>query len=714
MPKSAPYSPAMFVTWSDEKGKALALADLGRAYARGDGVVLRSQAGGANSFRDISSPNVSVRDGFDRDDYDYFRPGEALPRQDKYIQAACLQAYDRFALVRNVIDMMADFVCKGVRVVHESPRNETLGREWAGKVKMREVSGKIASMLFRGGSAPVRRKLLRLKDSTLDALRAAGAAGVPKGTLPMAYYVLNPATIEVVGGEIVPFVDPDQVRYAVRIPTQLLKKIRTPAGAGTSAALSALPADLLEAAYRGDKLLPLDPATTRVLHYKKDDFLLWAKPILYPLLDDLQMLNKLKQADRSALDGAISHIRLWRLGNIEAKIVPSPAAISKLAEMLLHNVGGGVMDLIWGPELDLTETSTDIHRFLGLEKYVPTLSAIYQGLGVPPSLTGTAGDGGMTNNFVSLRVLLERLDYCRQVLVAFWAEELAVLQATFGVRKPYQLAFDVPVLSDDSAEKKLLIDLIDRDVVSPEFVQERFGADPDIESARLRRNQRQRQDGKVPPKAGPYHLDSQQPAHLQRVFAQQGEVTPSEVGVDLKPRKPGEVPPAEKQAKRKAAEIAAKKPPKPAGRPAGAKDDGKRKQKRVSPKQSAAASYASALIWADGALRAVDEATRAPFLRAKGKANLRKLTVAEADLFERVKFGVLCRLPVGSAVTPDAVGAALAKTEPVPAPVAALYRETVEQYAAEHGEAPTVERTRQIQAMVYALYQFDDGDGSAV
>jgi hypothetical protein len=714
MPKSAPYSPAMFVTWSDEKGKALALADLGRAYARGDGVVLRSQAGGANSFRDISSPNVSVRDGFDRDDYDYFRPGEALPRQDKYIQAACLQAYDRFALVRNVIDMMADFVCKGVRVVHESPRNETLGREWAGKVKMREVSGKIASMLFRGGSAPVRRKLLRLKDSTLDALRAAGAAGVPKGTLPMAYYVLNPATIEVVGGEIVPFVDPDQVRYAVRIPTQLLKKIRTPAGAGTSAALSALPADLLEAAYRGDKLLPLDPATTRVLHYKKDDFLLWAKPILYPLLDDLQMLNKLKQADRSALDGAISHIRLWRLGNIEAKIVPSPAAISKLAEMLLHNVGGGVMDLIWGPELDLTETSTDIHRFLGLEKYVPTLSAIYQGLGVPPSLTGTAGDGGMTNNFVSLRVLLERLDYCRQVLVAFWAEELAVLQATFGVRKPYQLAFDVPVLSDDSAEKKLLIDLIDRDVVSPEFVQERFGADPDIESARSAGTSGSGRTARCPPRPAPTTSTASSPPTSSACSPSRARSPRRRSASTSSPASRARSPrPRSRPSGRRPKSPPRSRPSRRAA-PPGPRTTASGKQKRVSPKQSAAASYASALIWADGALRAVDEATRAPFLRAKGKANLRKLTVAEADLFERVKFGVLCRLPVGSAVTPDAVGAALAKTEPVPAPVAALYRETVEQYAAEHGEAPTVERTRQIQAMVYALYQFDDGDGSAV
>jgi hypothetical protein len=76
-------------------------------------------------------------------------------------------------------------------------------------------------------------------------------------------------------------------------------------------------------------------------------------PMVSAILGDLQLLQKMKLADLAALDGAISCIRVWKLGNIEARIMPTEVAINRLAEMLCNNVGGGVMDLVWGPEIEL-------------------------------------------------------------------------------------------------------------------------------------------------------------------------------------------------------------------------------------------------------------------------------------------------------------------------------------------------------------------------
>src|SRR5262249_23925862 len=56
----------------------------------------------AGTFRNIDTPNVSVRDGFNRADCDYFRPGERLPTETKLIQTACRDAYKRFGIVRNM------------------------------------------------------------------------------------------------------------------------------------------------------------------------------------------------------------------------------------------------------------------------------------------------------------------------------------------------------------------------------------------------------------------------------------------------------------------------------------------------------------------------------------------------------------------------------------------------------------------------------------
>ena len=179
----------------------------------------------------------------------------------------------------------------------------------------------------------------------------------------------------------------------------------------------------------------------------------------FAILEDLMMLRKMKLADLAALDGAVSHIRLWKLGSLDHRILPTEAAIARLADMLMNNVGGGSIDLIWGPELTLSETSTDISKFLGEEKYRPILNNIFAGLGIPPGLTGLPANQGFGNNFVSLQTLVERLQYGRDILSRFWANEARIVQQAMGFRIPAQIVFDQQTLTDEASLQRLLIDL---------------------------------------------------------------------------------------------------------------------------------------------------------------------------------------------------------------------------------------------------------------
>lgn len=395
--------------------------------------------GSMTTYRNVDDPNVSVREGVLPSDWDWFRPNEKLPSLPHDIQQCGLQAYRRFPLVRSVIDLMADFVTKGMRVTHKSPRIQRFGRVWAKKVKMRAVAARIARMLFRTAAAPVQRNLHTLNERTIRELRAVGAgqaSRLPAGQLPFGYVVLSPVNVDPVQGELAPLIGEANVTYGVRLPRWLTLKIQRPRTPEEAALVSLLPGELVQAAQSNEKLLLLPPDRTVVLHYRKDDSDVWGSPILEPLFDDLQMLQRLKLADRAALDGALSHVRLWKLGNMEQKTIPSPAAVARLRDMLLHNAGGGVMDLIWGPDIELVETSTDLVKFLGSEKYAQTLSAIYNGLGIPPTLAGDTRSG-LTNNVVSLKVMLERLAECRDIETDFWLGELEMLQEVWGFREPY-------------------------------------------------------------------------------------------------------------------------------------------------------------------------------------------------------------------------------------------------------------------------------------
>jgi hypothetical protein len=51
-------------------------------------------------------------------------------------------------------------------------------------------------------------------------------------------------------------------------------------------------------------------------------------------------------------------IRLWRLGYIDRKnpcnsVIPSADAIQKLKDLIKNNTSGGILDIIWGPDISL-------------------------------------------------------------------------------------------------------------------------------------------------------------------------------------------------------------------------------------------------------------------------------------------------------------------------------------------------------------------------
>ena len=57
-------------------------------------------------------------------------------------------------------------------------------------------------------------------------------------------------------------------------------------------------------------------------------------------------------------------------------------------------------------------------------------------------------------------------------------------------------------LSNEDAEKALLIQLADRNIVSDELLQRTFGFDPDMEKSRLNRESKERETDRMIQKAG--------------------------------------------------------------------------------------------------------------------------------------------------------------------------------------------------------------------
>ena len=708
-PNSPMRSEAAFVTWNKNSKDDMPLVDY---------QPIQRASAGRDRFKDVET-NISVRDGFSRTDYEYFRPNEAVPKEQKAAVGACMEAYKKVGLIKNVIDLMSDFGCQGIQLVHPNPRIQKFFRGWFKKVGGRNVSERFLNMLYRAGNVVTKRSTIKINVKGQKEYQTVGQPLGPdmdpleelkflKRVIPGKYSFLSPMSIEVIGGELAQFAGSPS--YGIKIPSNLKRQILHPKNEIERELISKLPPEIVAAAKDGKQVVPLESDKLRVFHYKKDDWQTWAYPMIYAILDDVILLEKMKLADLAALDGAISQVRLWRLGSIEHEIFPTDAAVQKLADILMSNPGGGAFDLIWGPELDFKESGTNVHQFLGSQKYDPVWNSIYAGLGVPPTLTGAATASGFTNNYISLKTLVQRLEYGRDLLRDFWEQEIAIVQKSMGFRLPAAIQFDRMILSDESAEKALLIQLADRGVISYETLQERFGEIPEIEKLRSRRENRSRDKGTMTPQASPWH-NPEKEHDLAKIAMQRGIVTPSEVGLELDERKEGERTPQE-DVREMSKERFAGGPPgggnkgePQQGRPKNSKDKEKRDQRTPKPRASAQIEdFVGTSMWAKSAQSKISEIITPAMLDHFGKKNLRSLSAKESDTLEMFKFSLLCSLKPYSEINDLAI-LELAKSgkSTVPAGSIKLYNKLVGKFISNHGRKPSVDDLRDIQVSVYSI-----------
>tara|TARA_R100000008_G_scaffold56377_1_gene34677 strand:+ start:2479 stop:4731 length:2253 start_codon:yes stop_codon:yes gene_type:complete len=731
-----------FVTWSDDSGKRQALADTSDNIDSYDGIQ-KAVAYNRRSFLDLE-PNRSVRTGFTREDYNRFRSTESVPKQQKDAIRMCMQAYDKVGIIRNVIDLMADFAGQGITIVHPNKRIEKFFRAWFSKVKGKERTERFLNTLYRCGNVVVKRRTAKINKRAERNLRASGDTDmdiidlkVPRREIPWRFDFLNPLSVEVIGDELATFVG--QPQYALRV-SKLVRNLANKGIVGDSPhhrnLTAMLPPDILSAVKDGHSVIPLDPEKVSVHFYKKDDWLVWANPMIYAILDDIIMLEKMKLADISALDGAISNIRLWTLGDLDNKILPTKSAINKLRNILASNVGGGTMDLVWGPELNFTESSTQVFRFLGKEKYEPVLTNIYAGLGVPPTLTGMAsgGGGGFTNNFISLKTLVERLEYGRQVLVNWWNQELEVVQKAMGFRLPAKIHFDQMVLSDEASEKNLLIQLADRNIISAETVIERFGEIPEIEKIRIRREEKDRKGEAMPQKAGPYH-NPQHRNDLEKIALTKDSMSPEDFGLVPSPDT-GDHPftdprdrrdkisidnekeeKDEKRFEKEQKRMDLKKQNEPApkekkfdptgrpedGRPKNSRDKMKRKEKEVKPRQTVNSEFVGISLWATKAQEEITEIVNPAILAHFEKKSIRSLTKSQIDQLEHLKLCILCGIQPFIDIDPSMVAALLNSPVSVSKEVASVIKNLKDDFSARNDRQPNIDELRQINVSAYAL-----------
>jgi hypothetical protein len=440
--------------------------------------------------------NVRTRDGYHEGDYYRQRTQDIVPSRFRDVIYACRKAYLQVGVVRNVIDLMTDFACEDLKIIHPDKKVEAFFKVWMAKIKLKDAIDEFVRHFFIDGNVVVKRYLARLskpvEDQWMEKTMKADDPEklyvedqVGRREIPWRYSFLNVSALYWMGGEAAQASGDKQLAF--RPSESLVNAIRTPSDDLQRSMVNNLPIGVRNAVSSNSTagLVPLDMEELYIAHNKKDSWEDWAPPYLYAVLSDIAFKHKLRQAEISAMDGWINVIRLWKLGDHKEGFFPGTPVVEKLLDLLQVNTGGGVMDIVWDSMIDVKELYPPVKDILGEEKYTQVNKDILIGLGVPEVLIGGEG-ANFSNSFIQLKTLVEKLNYVRDKLKDWLYQEVHLVCRAMDIPVAPKIRFNQMNLEDESVTRKLIIELLDRGIISVEAVLQVYGEDILIEAERIR------------------------------------------------------------------------------------------------------------------------------------------------------------------------------------------------------------------------------------
>jgi len=212
----------------------------------------------------------------------------------------------------------------------------------------------------------------------------------------------------------------------------------------------------------------------------KADYEEWATPQVYPAYKEIMFKRMMRHGEISAMESLKHMITLIKLGDTKEGFAPTEAQIERVAAALAG--GSQTHHLVWDDLIAGEVLQPDVGNIFDPKKYETINKDIYAALGISESVM--TGQGSYANSFLSIKLLLEKLETIRDIIEDWLKVELKSIADVMKFRRLPQISWGLMSLRDENAERKLWLDLYDRGIVSDTTMLEQFDSDFDIELAR--------------------------------------------------------------------------------------------------------------------------------------------------------------------------------------------------------------------------------------
>jgi hypothetical protein len=374
----------------------------------------------------------------------------------------CQKAYYNFSIFRNTIDLMTEFSCSPIYFTGGNEQSRKFFQAWGDRINLWRLQDMFFREFFRSGNVFLYKLNAQFTKQDMRVLSDLITTEARAGEIPVRYIILNPADIQALGSAS--FISPQYVKvlndFEMQVLTnptneqdrQLAEKVKNVKDLKNRSNLTQANQYMI---------FELDPERFVPVFYKKQDYEPFSVPMGFPVLEDINWKQELKNMDMAISRTIQQAVLLVTMGNDEVGM-PTKEQIGTLRKIFENESVGRI--LVTDYTTNIKFIIPEISNILDPKKYEVVDRDIRYGLN-----NVLFGEEKYANTNTKIEVFLSRLKHARETFMHdFLLPEMKKMGKNLGFKNLPIARFKDADFKNDMNLTRIYSRLIELGVLTPE------------------------------------------------------------------------------------------------------------------------------------------------------------------------------------------------------------------------------------------------------
>jgi hypothetical protein len=374
----------------------------------------------------------------------------------------CQKAYYNFSIFRNTIDLMTEFSCSPIYFTGGNEQSRKFFQAWGDRVNLWKLQDMFFREFFRSGNVFLYKLNAQFTKQDMRVLTDLITTEARTGEIPVRYIILNPADIQAIGSAS--FITPQYIKvlndFEMQVLTnpdneqdrELAQRVKNVKDLKTTSNITQSNQYMI---------FELDPERFIPVFYKKQDYEPFSVPMGFPVLEDINWKQELKNMDMAISRTIQQAVLLVTMGNDEVGM-PTKEQIGTLRKIFENESVGRI--LVTDYTTNIKFIIPEISNILDPKKYEVVDRDIRYGLN-----NVLFGEEKYANTNTKIEVFLSRLKHARETFMnEFILPEMKKIGKNLGFKNLPVARFKDADFKSDANLTRVYSRLIELGVLTPE------------------------------------------------------------------------------------------------------------------------------------------------------------------------------------------------------------------------------------------------------